>query len=130
MKTAQKKDSLKFEIKLTLPHPPSINSYWVGARSGRRYLSDKARQFKQDVKDILIKNNLYELNLECNLVYHCKYYAPDKRKRDLDNFAFKGVFDALRDSKLFIDDDQFIYISAEKAGIEKFGKIEIVISQA
>jgi len=129
MTTQQQKIGLKFELIIELPHPPSVNSYWTGGRGGSRFLSKKAREFKLLVKNILIENNLQGLNLPCNLSYHCEYYPPDLRKRDLDNFAFKGVFDSLRDAQLFIDDDQFIYISAEKREKVKDGKIIIYIKE-
>jgi Holliday junction resolvase RusA-like endonuclease len=66
------------KINLTLPIPPSVNSYWVNSRGGsHKFLSEKARQFRSDVLHILLKENLIDfhklmliLQTECLLIHH------------------------------------------------------------
>ncbi len=113
-------------ITLTLPTPPSVNTYWSTARGGRKYLSPKAVQFKKDTKQILINEELLNLNITERLKIQFFYYPPDRRTRDLDNF-FKGVFDALRDGNLFADDEQIDVIYAEKREVIKGGKVIVII---
>ena len=113
-------------INLTLPSPPSVNTYWQSGRGGHKFLSKKARQFKDDVAAILTANKLCNTNLENELKVSFFYYPPDLRTRDIDNY-FKGVFDSLRDAKLYKDDVQIMVLYAEKKEKVKGGKVELVI---
>lgn len=116
------------EINLVLPSPPSINSYWLSGKLGsHKFLSPKARKFKNEVFDILKENNCFMKKMEGRLFYFAKYYAPDKRARDIDNFCTKGPIDALKDGGLFIDDDQIDYIQYQRENVIKNGKLEIKI---
>ena len=115
-------------IELELPHPPSINSYWLSGRGGHKFLSKRALKFRQDVEIILKQNNLYNLKNEERLFYYCEYFAPDKRKRDIDNFCTKAVLDALKESGLFVDDCQIDEIHYKRMPeIIKNGKLKIII---
>jgi len=115
------------KINLTLPIPPSVNSYWVNARGGsHKFLSEKARQFRSDVLHILLKENLIDLKITQRLKYTCYLYFPDKRKRDIDNYH-KGVLDALTNGKVYLDDSQIDEMYVFRKEIIKNGKIEIII---
>lgn len=115
------------EYSFTLPHPPSINSYWISGRGGHKFLSKRAQQFRKDVDAELIKIGLKDLKLKDRLFYYCEYYAPDKRKRDIDNFCTKAVLDALKASGLYEDDSQVDEIHYKRCEIVKNGKLEIKI---
>jgi crossover junction endodeoxyribonuclease RusA len=92
-------------VKLELPFPPSTNTYYrkVGHKM---LLSKKGRQYKDNVyaavldQQGLFKPLLGPLKITVILI------PPDKRKRDLDNFAGKALYDALAHSNVFMDDSQ------------------------
>ena len=94
-------------IKLTLPHPPSVNAtWWTDKQTGRRHLTKKAKEFRKQVKRIVLVNNA-DLKLTADLVYTAKIYPPaDHRGRDLDNH-FKNTWDALEKAGVFLNDSQF-----------------------
>ena len=119
-------------IELVLTHPPSLNSYLLNSRGGNhKYLSAKAKLFLKETENILKQNNLINLKLSGRLKYTCYYYAPDKRKRDIDNFCNKVPLDALKKCGLFVDDEQVDIIQCERKEIDinKKGYLKILIEQ-
>jgi Holliday junction resolvase RusA-like endonuclease len=120
------------KIELVLTHPPSINSYLLNGRKGAyKYLSAKAKIFLKETEQILKDNNLINLKLTDRLKYSCYYYAPDKRKRDIDNFCNKVPLDALKKCGLFVDDEQIdiIYCERKEIDVNKKGYIKILIEK-
>jgi crossover junction endodeoxyribonuclease RusA len=111
------------ELFLTLPYPPSINSYW-GFKGHRRFLTKKANEFKQLVAIEVTKSNVKfgETLLEA----HIKWYCPDKRIRDIDN-PLKPLFDSLVQANLMNDDSQIRRIEIEFSTIVRGGKAEILL---
>lgn len=91
--------------RLEIPLPPSVNNYWISSRGKHKFLSDKARKFREDVIIILKDKGLYELNNNQRIKYTCELHFKDKRKRDIDNFH-KGILDSLTASKVILDDSQ------------------------
>jgi len=89
-------------IELSLPFPPSINTYW-GFHGHRRFLTKKALVFKELVANevrsqpIRFGDQYLSLTLE--------FYPPDRRIRDIDN-PVKPLLDSLVQSGLFNDDSQ------------------------
>lgn len=90
-------------VKLELPWPPSINTYW--RRNGARYfISSKGMNFRKEV--ILLAINYREkFSKNDRLKVTIEAYPPDKRRRDLDNI-FKGIFDSLQHAGVYDDDSQ------------------------
>lgn len=100
-----------FEI--TLPHPPSVNSYWSqrvvkatkGPMAGKYiavpFLTDKARQFREDAMKLALGRK--PVSSGSAIAVHVMVYPPDRRARDLDNLA-KGILDALVHAKILRDD--------------------------
>ena len=89
-------------IVLTLPLPPSINTYW-GFHGNRRFLTKKANEFKDlTMKAVKEANvlNLYEQRLCISIYLH----FADKRKADIDN-RIKSLLDALVQTKMLFNDD-------------------------
>jgi crossover junction endodeoxyribonuclease RusA len=111
-------------LKIILPYPPSVNTYW-GFQGSRRFLTPRASAFK---KIVAIEYKLTEhpgfdaqrLKAIINL------YPPDKRKRDIDN-VIKSLLDALCQAGVFKDDSQFDRIEIERKSLIKNGKTEIII---
>lgn len=94
---------------LTLPWPPSSNTYW--RRNGHRYfISTKGQNYR---KQVIAECSEYKRYFDCTarIILSIEAYPPDKRKRDLDNI-FKSLLDSLQHAEVFPDDSQIdsIYI--------------------
>lgn len=101
---------------IKIPYPPTINSYW-GFKGNRRFLTAKARQFKEDVaKAVLGFPNLGGSRLSIKITLH----APDRRVRDIDN-VLKPTLDALVQAGLFKDDGQVDRLLVIRGDVEKNG---------
>ena len=109
---------------LTIPFPPSINTYW-GFSGHRRFLTKKAVQFKIDVS---YQVRLADVNFgDARLFVTMLLYEKDKRIRDIDNTA-KPTLDALVQAGLFNDDSQVDRLLIERREKFKGGKAELIIS--
>ena len=113
-------------IELTLPFPPSVNTYWRNF-NGRMILSEKARKYKKDVADqVLLQkgNKHYSGKLKLTI----EMWRPDNRKRDIDNSA-KAILDALTSAGVYTDDylvvDLRLYWAEDKGGYIKVKVEEI-----
>ncbi len=92
-------------IKLILPWPPSVNTYW--RRNGSVYfISSKGIKYRSDVffltkllstKDSFSKDERLSVFIEA--------YPPDRRRRDLDNIL-KSLLDSLQHAGIYADDSQ------------------------
>lgn len=114
-------------LMLILPYPPSVNSYW-GFKGSHRYLTLKAKTFKQEVWVAFKKTKHISFGtkrLKVNVVLH----APDKRIRDLDN-SIKSLLDAVCQAGVFDDDSQIDEITVKRGGITKGGLCHIFIEEA
>ena len=121
-----KNESKQKMLKLDLPYPPSVNSYW-GFKGSHRYLTAKAKIFKQEVFIAFLKSKhkgFGKNRLEINITL----YATDKRIRDLDN-SIKSLLDALCQAGVFYDDSQIDKITVQRGAIIKGGLCNISIQQ-
>lgn len=92
-----------------VPFPPSMNTYWRSFRRGNRIaviLSARAREYRAQVVESVQSQTIAHLTpcvgrLHVRIVLH----APDKRKRDIDNYV-KGLLDALTHAQVWGDDSQ------------------------
>ncbi len=103
-------------FKATIPYlPPSVNSYWQRNRNGSVRVSQKGKQFKDNVADYVFwecdipetpvfKTDQIKINLTLNF--------KENRKRDIDNYC-KGIFDALT-GILWADDSQIVSLHIER----------------
>ena len=114
-------------VHLKTEFPPSVNTYWRKGPSGM-YLSENAKQYKGHILDLVsrLKEPIYPNE---PLFIYMGLHPPDKRKRDLDNYAGTAVLDALAGTNMFSDDAQFHKIHSEwKKDIDiKEGYAEIFI---
>lgn len=111
-------------LNLTLPYPPSVNTYW-GFKGSQRFLTKRARDFKAQVEAAFILSEHPGLgNARINLVV--MLHAPDKRVRDIDNIA-KPLLDALTQAGVFQDDGQVDRLLIIRREPKKGGVCRVVI---
>jgi crossover junction endodeoxyribonuclease RusA len=100
-------------VTLTLPWPPSVNSYW--RRNGSRYfVSAKGIQYRKEVFFIAYDvraNSIFPKDERISV--SIKAYPPDKRKRDLDNIL-KSLLDSLQHAGVYDDDSQIDKLYIER----------------
>jgi crossover junction endodeoxyribonuclease RusA len=132
-------------IELTLPYPPSVNSYWrttaskpkqfgAGMKlSGAKrspisvYISDKGQKFRTDVMQaVLIARAAKQLTgrLQLDVVLH----PGDARVRDIDN-SLKALLDSLSHAGVYIDDSQIDRLIVCRGDIIKGGQCRVLISE-
>lgn len=91
----------KFTAKFKIPYPPTVNHYW-GQKGNYRFLTTKARIFRNEVRRIVEQLKLNN-NVDVPLSVKCVLFPPDRRKRDADNIL-KPVLDALEHADLYTND--------------------------
>ena len=92
------------EVYLTLPFPPTVNSYYVKTRQGI-FISAKGRKFRNAVLNEAVQQKAYELKMEERISMEVILYPPDERRRDVDNYM-KGLLDSITNAGVWIDDQQ------------------------
>ncbi|WP_313383165.1 RusA family crossover junction endodeoxyribonuclease [Pantoea sp.] len=115
-------------MKLILPFPPSVNSYWRNTRKGV-LISASGRSFRANAigavyEQLKSRPKPITVNVEVALVL----YPPSKQSRDLDNYL-KAIFDSLTHAGVWADDSQVKRFTVEWGAVTKFGKTEITISE-
>ncbi len=114
-----------------LPYPPTLNHYWKHAvikGSVRVYVSTEGKDYRNTVCSICATNQLAGLKLTRKLSVKMEAYVPDLRKRDIDNLP-KAVLDAFTAACVWLDDSQVDYLSVERMGKVKGGKIVVRIEE-
>lgn len=112
-------------IELTLPYPPSLNHLYrhVG---GRTMLSREGRKYRAQVGEILA--GIGSPTLQGRLALDVEVYAPDNKRRDLDNLP-KNLQDALQQAGLFADDSQIDSLSMRRKGITPGGAVIVRVEE-
>jgi crossover junction endodeoxyribonuclease RusA len=110
-------------LSLTLPYPPSVNTYW-GFKGHQRFLTTKARQFKAAVAHEVSLTSMRFGSSRLELII--ALYAPDKRIRDIDNIL-KPLLDSLVQAGLFDDDSQVDMLTIIRKQPIKGGKTIVVV---
>lgn len=120
-------------MKLTLPFPPSVNTYWrapnKGPLKGRHLISAAGRAFQSAACAAIIEQlrRLPSPSTESAAV-EILLFPPDARRRDIDNYN-KALFDALTHAGVWEDDSQVKRMLVEWGPIVKGGSVEITIVQ-
>jgi len=113
-------------ITYTLPYPPSTNTYYrslrKGPMAGRVLISEKGRQYREE-----IKGAVYPVKLEGRLSVTIKLYPPDRRRRDIDN-CLKALFDSLTHAGVWVDDSQVKKLSVEMQDVTR-GYVTVQIEE-
>ena len=94
-------------IRLELPYPPSVNTYWR-ANGHRRYISPEGVKFSKEV-DVIVKSSGYKSFGDKLVAMSVMIHPRSKRKFDLDN-TLKAILDALMKAGMYDDDSQIEYI--------------------
>ncbi|CAB4121106.1 endodeoxyribonuclease RUS [uncultured Caudovirales phage] len=90
-------------LNITLPWPPSVNTYWRTV-NGRMLISADGRAYRTAVMNqILIQRK--QMHFDGPLRLTIEAHRPDNRRRDLDNL-FKATLDALAHAGVYEDDSQ------------------------
>lgn len=97
------------ELTLTLPFPPSVNTYWRHVVLGKppkqraaTLLSEKGREYKKAVlRAVIAQRAAKGIRGEVHVVI--KFFAPDNRRRDVDNYP-KALLDGLVEAGVMKDD--------------------------
>lgn len=119
-------------MKLTLPFPPSVNTYWrapnKGPLAGRHLISAAGRKYQSDACAAIIEQ-LRRLPKPSTTpaAVAITLFPPDLRRRDLDNYN-KALFDALTHAGVWEDDSQVKRMLMEWGPVVSKGKVEITIT--
>ena len=112
-------------ITLTLPFPPTVNTYYRNV-GGVVKISEKGRAYRKAVADqVLIQRGAKHLS--GRLSVHVEAYVPDKRVRDLDNL-FKAILDSLTHAGCWGDDGQIDALSIRRMPIG--GMVLVTVREA
>lgn len=120
-------------MKLVLPFPPSVNTYWrapnSGPLKGRHLISREGRVFQSAACAAIIEQlrKLPKPSSEAAAV-EITLYPPDQRRRDIDNYN-KALFDALTHAGVWEDDSQVKRMLVEWGPVVPKGKVEITINK-
>ncbi|HHI0407237.1 TPA: RusA family crossover junction endodeoxyribonuclease [Escherichia coli] len=120
-------------MKLTLPFPPTVNSYYrapdKGALKAKHLISESGRKFKKNVyAAVLTQYGGIPKPVTVDVEVNITLYPPDRRRRDLDNYN-KALFDALTNARVWVDDRQVQRMLVEWGPKVPGGKVEIMISR-
>lgn len=110
-------------IKLRLPFPPSVNSYWR-RKDNLYFLSPAGKRFRASVIAMLAGCDTLRGRLSVRLLL----ILPDRRERDIDNYL-KGTLDALAKAKLFASDNQIDELYVVRGPVKPPGACEIEITE-
>lgn len=117
-------------ITLTLPFPPTVNTYWrhVPMRGGvRSLISKRGREYRTAVAEqVVVQRASHALSgrLSVEVVAH----PPDRRKRDIDNLS-KSLLDALGAAGVYGDDGQIDRLVLTRGDVERGGRVAVTISE-
>lgn len=110
-------------IQITLPWPPTANTYW--RRKGNRYfISSKGIQFRNTTALICIPYKNYFAETD-RLFLGINAFPPDNRRRDLDNLL-KATQDSLQYAGFYKDDSQIDSLSVVRCS-PNLGVIKITL---
>ncbi|WP_339026119.1 RusA family crossover junction endodeoxyribonuclease [Leclercia pneumoniae] len=119
-------------MKLVLPFPPSVNTYWrapnKGPLKGRHLISAKGRAYQSAACSAIV-DQLRRLPKPSTApaAVEILLFPPDSRRRDIDNYN-KALFDALTHAGVWEDDSQVKRMLVEWGPQVAGGRVEITIT--
>jgi len=105
-------------LNLSIPFPPSVNTYW-GFKGSQRFLTSKAKVFKTAVKTAFLREG-HEGFENKRLEVTIDLYPPDRRVRYIYNVV-KSTLDALCQCGVFVDDGQIDVLHVSRKNVVKWG---------
>jgi crossover junction endodeoxyribonuclease RusA len=115
-------------FELYTEYPPTVNNYYVKTQRGV-FISEKGRKFR----DSLIRDAMEQLgsmpSISGKVRVEIVAWAPDKRKRDLDNIK-KPLFDAMTHAGLWDDDSLIDQDFTYRGDTVPGGRLYIKVSEA
>lgn len=122
------------EVRIVLPFPPSINSYYghrvVKGKYGKPmaavYLTDKGRQYREAVVARIVEQFGVLKPWGERLAYEVIFHAPTRRKCDLSNYL-KAWEDALTHARVWIDDSLIDQITVTRGSIIAGGCLDVTL---
>lgn len=123
-------------ISITLPYPPSVNTYWrsvVIKRRVRVLISEDGRAYRRRVAEAVMLARAAgffpRAAALCRLAVRIEAQPPDLRTRDLDNLP-KAVLDALTEAKAWADDSLIDELTVVRLQPVRGGQIRVLFQQA
>ena len=119
-------------IEITLPWPPTANTYWrhpdCGPLVGRHLISSRGRGYRVRVHEEVLEqlHHYPKLAGRLKVTYFC--FPPDKRTRDLSNLL-KAMDDAISHAGVWVDDGQIDEFRMIRKDVEKPGMVVVVIEE-
>jgi crossover junction endodeoxyribonuclease RusA len=114
-------------LRVKLPWPPSVNSYWRhpsrGPLAGRHLISEKGREYRKAVGFLLLRSKCVPGSLSVRIIAN----PPDKRRRDLDNIL-KALLDSLVAAGAIRDDADIDSLCITRGPVEKGGSVHVEIT--
>lgn len=120
---------------LTLPFPPSINTYWrnilLKTRKGvvaRTLLSKRGREYRvvavSAIRAQVGRPKIIDHRVKVTITLH----PPTLRKYDVDNFN-KAILDAITHAKVWLDDELVYQLTISKEVKVKGGRAIVLIER-
>ena len=118
---------MKLLLTLTLPFPPSLNTYYrhVGAKV---LISKKGREYREAVGWIALVGRA-RLQLKGRLAIEIDAYPPDRRARDIDNLQ-KACLDAMQKAMVYENDSQIDRLVVQRMPVAPGGSMTVRIYEA
>ena len=114
------------DLKVSLPFPPSVNQAWRAIPRGGKavnILSQRGRAFRAEVKRQL---GFRPAPLRGPLAVFVDLFPPDRRRRDVDNYA-KALLDALTHAGIYEDDSQIEHLTLNRCPRIEGGRVDVYI---
>lgn len=117
-------------IRIELPYPPTVNTYWrhipMGGRV-RSLISKRGRDYRAMVA-LEVTVQRAAKRLAGRLQVEIEAHVPDRRRRDIDNL-FKALGDACTYAGVWIDDEQIDRLSIARRERIPGGRVVMTIRE-
>lgn len=108
---------------LTLPWPPSINTYW--RRHGHIiHVSNAGKKYNKLVVAVVRGRKPFKGSMSVTI----NLYPPDKRRRDIDN-SIKVLLDCLTKARVWLDDSQIEELHVYRCQRIVSGQVQVEIKE-